>query len=389
MSIHDTLNILRNNNSKNFNNKIDNILMLDEEKMNFIGDCCFRFNKLKYIETFIGNASIHLNYTDQSNQELYECLLKNNPHVNSLQNLEWDKIEFDKYDKIFCISYKEEILLDYLHVKYSTLFNEGKFNTQIYSISELVLKPDKSKKYIFPEYPNLIECFKDLGPGELYLSQEEKDVANKWLMENGLKEGEQLFIMVDSSSARTKLLNISVYFELLTNLLSTENIKILIFDEGNIGKDVFYREWLGDKNMSKMIFSKGFSLRKNLALLGSRFTKMIFGPCTGIMHCSSSIYNNYLSNGMNIEDVPLMVTYTGVYGIENMNADFWWGSSPLINCLLLKQNGDKKEIMLLEDMNDEERKHIDSLACAEYSTTQLINFVRNRLSLKAETKISV
>ena len=115
----------------------------------------------------------------------------------------------------------------------------------------------------------------------------------------------------------------------------------------------------------KIIFSKGFSLRANLALIGSDNVAFIFGPCTGIMHCASSIYNNFTSNRPPTYEPPPMVVYTGNPGKDNKNADYWWGTSPLINCLLLRKQGTEKQMISLDRIAKEDRRNIVNLSCSE------------------------
>jgi hypothetical protein len=359
--------------------EIKKILILYEEKVIHIGDFCIRFDKLTYFRSFFNNAAITINFSKKNSDKIYGSLLKNNPNLDCISSLEWDDIAFENYDLVFCIAYDEEKLLEYFHLKYGYLITGDQLELNVFSISTLLLAPDKNSKYIFPLNQRLIEFGKTPRPGELYLSGEEIEWGNQWLKSKGLKEAEELYILLDSASRREKVINIDTYFSFLTFLLKKENSKILIFDENSVGKEEFYSAWLGVSEAGKMIFSNSLGLRKDLCIIGSRYTKLIFGPCTGIMHCASGIYNNFVNNGMNINDVPLMVTYTGQYLEGENNANSWWSNSPLINCLLLKEEKNRKKILLLHEMPEGERDFNDSLSCSEYTAELLIDLINRKL----------
>ncbi|MBS1664523.1 MAG: hypothetical protein JST68_25985 [Bacteroidetes bacterium] len=351
------------------------VLLLYEEKITFIGDCCVRMNKLVHFRSFLQNASLHLNFTDRHNYELSEGLLKNNPNIDRLSLLPWTEIDFADYDLIFCIAYDEVRLLEYLAEKYGEGILSGRFRPMVYSISELLLIPRKESRCIFPFFNELMSYVTDSLPGELYISQDERDWGDQWLKARGLQPEEELLVMCDSSGGRDKLLSNTVYFDLLSSILDRPGVRVLVFDERNIGKEEFYRQWLGGRKARRIIVSKGMTLRQNLCLIASRHTKMVFGPCTGLMHCSSSIYNHFLRNGLDRSAVPVLITYTGTYSKENKGAYFWWGSSPLIRCLMLKERGGKPEMMLLSDLSVAEREKNDTLPCSFYTPEMLLDFI--------------
>ncbi len=382
MKIKDpSLNQIIQNNKKLIKRDDFNVLLLDMGKMYFIGDCCFRFNKIKYIENVIGNCNLTLCYSNPSNKWLYQAILKNHPFISKIKNKQWDEIDFESYDIIVIISNDEESFWDYFRNRYRHLFKLDTFKIMIFSISKLTLKESDVEHTVFPTIPGLENGMDDLGPGELYIDKNEVGFANKWLKLQGLKPDEKLFIIVDSASERRKLLKINVYFEILSQLLSRPKIKLLVFDERNIGKDQFYRAWLGDELVSRIIFSKGFSLRANLALISSDNIALIFGPCTGIMHCASSIYNNFTANNSTSYKPPLMVVYTGKPGKGNKNSDYWWGTSPLIDCLLLRKQGMKKQIISLDKIAKKDRSDIVKLSCTEYSSKQILEYLDSKLGL--------
>jgi len=353
---------------------LNSVLVLYDEQILFIGDCCARFDKFKYFREYLHDADITINFSDKKNEKFADGLLKGNPNLDLVTYLTWDAIDFEKYDLVFCVTSDEEALLNFFHEKYGTRINSGLYRLAVCSISELILQVP-SNGYLFPVDEELNRYVKRPRPGELYITDEEHTWAEEWLKEKGLRAGEDLFIILDSTSIRSKLMKITVYFEFLLSILKRTNVKILIFDESTIGKEEFYREWLDADNMKKMIFSKGLSLRDNLCLIASRHTRLVFGPCTGLMHCSSSIYNNCLNNGMEPASIPLMITYTGVYSKANKNAYFWWGNAPLMHCLLLKMRGGRKKMVELTNLTEEEKLLDDSLPSTEYTADMLLGFI--------------
>ena len=188
MKIKDlSLNQILQNNKKLVKGDDFNVLLLDMEKMNFIGDCCFRFNKIKYMENIIGNCNLTLYYTDHSNKWLYDAILKNHPFISNVNHKQWNEIKFEDFDIVVVISYNEGSFWDYFRNRYEDLFNSGGFKIMIFSISKLALKADDIEHVTFPTIPGLENGLDDLGPGELYLDQNEIDFANKWLKLQGLK----------------------------------------------------------------------------------------------------------------------------------------------------------------------------------------------------------
>lgn len=368
---------------RTFNNEIkpEKVLVLYEEELLFMGDCCTRFDKFRYFRTILDGASVNINFTAKKNSIFHRALLHNNPHIDSVTTLAWEEIDFHAFDTIFCIMYDEPRFLEFLHTKYET-----SIQWKVYSISDLLLKREERSRYIFPGGELLLAGIDMDQPGELYITDAERAMADSWLRDKGFREGEDLYIVIDASSTREKLINISVYFDVLKYLLQRPGSRLLAFDERNVGKEQLYREWLGDEAMSRVIFSKDDGLRHHLCLLGSSYTKMVFGPCTGLLHCASGIYNHYVNNGMT--DVPVLITYTGQYSPENRNADFWWGKCPLINCLMLKEQQGKKTLLQLSDLTPQERELNDTLACSAYTAPILIGYMKEKLDLPVKTDIN-
>lgn len=366
-------------------NEVKTVIFLYEDPGAYkgIGDCFIRLQFIKPISTFYKNARFSINFINKKYTKIVSALLPNNPYVDEVLHLQWAEIPFESYDVILCQTHNEPELLAHLLMRYGQQISDGSFKSSIFSIYKKGAFPnDDQGKFIFPKHE---EFFAFLAASmkqevcEIYITDEERRWANTWLKDRGLLDDEDLFIIVDSSSERYKLLDIIVYFDFLKYLLHKPKSKILIFDENNIGKQDFYREFLDDQLASRLIFSKESSLRLNLCLMSASRVKMIFGPCTGPMHCAGGIYNNFVKNGMLHDQVPLIVVYTGKY-YSTTNANFWWGNLPLVNCLLLRSTNNKVEMVLLSDLSMEEKARTDNQAdCKAYTADMLVNFVDRNL----------
>jgi hypothetical protein len=75
-----------------------------------------------------------------------------------------------------------------------------------------------------------------------------------------------------------------------------EKVKILIFDEKNAGKEALRRNGLNDDALEDFVFVTGQSLRQAICLLSTDCIRLIFGPCTGLLHCASGIYNFFVQS---------------------------------------------------------------------------------------------
>ncbi len=377
--------IIRNN-QRLHTQPVKRLLLLHEENITLIGDFCVRFDKLSYMKAFFNNPVIEINFSPDCKQLIYQALLANNPHIHSVTTLSWVDIDFAAYDMVICATYTESVLLHHLEEGYKDLLNSGDLNTAVFSLSAILLGPHEQPDFVLPPHQQLLDYIMIPRPGEIYVSPAEQQWAITWLQTNGLKPAEELCILLDSTSRRDKLINLDVYFAFLTEILSLENIRVLIFDENAIGKSDFYTSWLGVELAQKMIFSQSLSLREVMCLLAAPPVKLIFGPCTGLMHCASGIYNHFVNNGMHHADVPLMITYTGKYLPGENNAQSWWGGAPLINCLLLKKRGGQKMLLTLSGLTKAEQQTDDSLACSEYTADMLIDFVKKKKLLREEAE---
>ena len=358
---------------------VKNILILYDERVCFIGDSCMRFDMLEIFKSFFKNARVQLNWQNVTYNDIYFAILKNNPYIDEMSNHDWQDINFRLFDVIICINYKESYLLEILTNRYESSINYNHCKTAIFSMSSLALNlTNKSVTTVFPNHNELTE-FVNQYPHtpQVYISNEEKEWANQTLKMYGLEEDEQLVILLDSSSSRAKLLKMDVYFKVLEHILSMNKTKILIFDEKGLGKKLLYKEWLTKEQAGKIIFTTNLNLRQALCIMSSNYTKLILGPCTGLLHCASGIYNTFVRNSMKTDDVPVMITYTGKYEREDDNANLWWGTSPLVNCLILRKTATGKEVKMLSELSDQEKQESKNiLPCSEYTSAIIIDYLK-------------
>lgn len=379
------ISILRNNASSD-PGKARSVLILYEETATLIGDAVLKFDHFKTCRFFFSQATIAINFVPGKHLGLYQALLQNNPYLDALTYYSWQELSFEEYDVIICIMADEAGLLQHLDERYQLLLESGTMTTAVFSMSAVMLNPQENSHVAFPVYHALLD-YSAAFPGpafpELFIQTEEKIWAGKWLAENGVRPEEHLFIFIDAASKREKLLRTTVYASLLTFLLRINNTRILVYDEKGIGKDLFYQELLGEQLAGKIVFAKQLGLRKDLSLLASPQTRMVFGPCTGLLHCASGIYNNFTRNGMKKEDVPVLITYTGKYARPFENAQLWWGKAPLVNCLQLRSIGGQAVVQtLLEQDELSQATTHDLLHCQDYTAAQLSGFISRKLAEK-------
>ena len=370
------------NNSKISRENVNKLLIIfQEEHRFFIGDTIMRFDRLKYLKSYYTQAQVDINFFHKEYLDEYNALIANNPNVDKTFGLSFDEIDFLSYDVIICLSYDEKGILAHLTDKYAENILTDKNPLSILSISAFFYEDPAN--FAFTPHYELKEYASHVEPGELYITSEEQQWAEAWLLSNGLKENESLFVILDDTIDRAKLLTEKVYFEFLNDILDRQNIKVLNRDEKNAGKEEHYRKWLAPEKLEKIIFSKDtLTLRQILCIIACRYTKFVFGPCTGIMHCSSSIYNNLVNKGLTISDVPLMITYTGKDFKKDLMAKYWWGTSPLVTCLVLaRRNGQIKPIPLNE-LKDKERNRSCKIPANKYTCEMLTDFIAERQLLQ-------
>lgn len=361
---------------------VKKVLIFYDEKVLFIGDTCIKFGMLSLFKAFFPNAAIDINCRNSKYTDSYEALLQYNPFVNKRMGTDWKHISLNDYDVVLVISFEEEILLNLLEQNYQSLANGYPWNTAFFSMSNLGLNLTTRKVNVFfPEYHELM-AFAQAYPHrpQLFISDEERQWGTAWLEAHGVQPNDRVYIISDGCSSDSKLATTETYCELITYLAEMEGARILIYDEKAAGKESFYAERLSMSTLSRMIFAKALGLRRDLRILASPYTKLVLGPCTGLLHCASGIYNEFVKNELPAQSIPRLVTYTGTYEGKDNHAQLWWGSSPLVHCLQLKEKNGKKEIVVLHELDDTEKVNKEHLLpCSEYTPELLINYLKKIL----------
>ncbi|ELR71347.1 hypothetical protein C900_02805 [Fulvivirga imtechensis AK7] len=324
-----------------------------------IGDSVVAFGKLKMLKSFLENASV-----DLCTNETHYAILKNNPFIDKVF-FDRQQVDFEYYDIALIFSDKEPEYYEYFKQNRQGVHKEHRSSFTIYSVYNV--------NSIFPYYYDFMKYIQrrnDNSGQELYISKEEKDWAEKWFQDAGCSKQDKVVVLLDNSSGREKLINTDVYFEVVKYFLNMNNTRILIFDESGLGREKFYSEWLQQDVSEKFIFVKNPSLRENITLLASDFTKLIFGPCTGLLHCASGIYNTFLRNNVDFQDVPLMLTYFGtpVDGFE-VNEWDWWGQSLVDAIYVSHDQSNKKTIQKLMS------PYYRCSPCSEFTAEMITDYV--------------
>ena len=360
--------ILENN--QHIDKNVARILIRYKVEHHFIGDSLVRISYLKLIRSYFANAKISILY----DHRIDKALLKENPYVDYFIEGDLDQINLLRFDLII-ITGDEHTLMSHLEKKYEALFLQNRFFAGIYSLSPFLNKYGYVE-CMFPAYHHLGEYFKEPAnysqlKKEIFLKPEETIEAANWLTEKGIKEEENVFVLVDSSSSDEKLLDIETYFEMIAYFLKFPNAKILVFDEKKVDKSIFYLSWLGNSLANRFLFVDDVDFRQTLAILATPQVKLVFGPCTGVMHCASAIYNT-ATNTIKKEDIPVILVYSGTDSDENVHKSHWWSDKEPARCMIVKNTSQEPEI---EFINPEIKEY---LPCSAYKSSMLIEFIETR-----------
>lgn len=359
------------------------VIIIHEVKKVLIGDSLFLLAYLKKMKEFFINATICVN--SRSSHKLFGVLLQNNPYVTEVNNLKWDDIDFRGYDVIVYNFFDEVYEKDFIDLFYKKYFKEIKENLFRPTIFSHIILP-RSERYkpavdLFPftEEFNIFLNEKEKfirTSVEIWVTEEERKQADLWLFKNGLRIDEKCLIFVDESGNMQKVLDLFCYIDILEFFLGIDKIKILIFDPQRIDKkNNIYRELLEADKFNKLIFVEGRDLRRDIGLLASHYTRLIFGPSTGIMHCAVGVYNYFIriKKNASIEDIPILLTYICDWD-DNVDETWWWDGS-IADCIMVVREalGTKKIVKLSQENL---KKYKDKLlGVDEYSSVSIIYYM--------------
>ncbi|NOQ24218.1 MAG: hypothetical protein GQ564_02550 [Bacteroidales bacterium] len=373
-------------NNKSFKkDDVKKVLLLWKIENFYIGDTCMKISLFLNAFHFFNNSTFHVNISNKDVFKKISHVIKNIPNCDdNFFSSNYDDINFLEYDLILLDKYSEYEIIQHLYENYySKLLNES-LKLNVYSvgnIGDIREKINNSFKVKLDEIN--ITAEDNLREYEIVISDDENSWSKNWLNENGLKDDEKLIILLDTSSYKDKLLNTLVYFEFVEKLIVKEKVKILIFDENNIGKQSFYTQWFGAEKVKKIIFANNLNLRKAICLLGNVKVQMIIGPCTGLLHCASGIYRNYLNKGLlQKNELPLMITYVGMHEDE-YNAWSWWTNS-LVNCIVINKSESEQKVLkhLYECPKETKEFQKMCLTVPEITTEMLTEFINTHFKEK-------
>lgn len=364
-------------NNRHFNkDNVKRIIILYEMDFFFIGDTCRVFSYLRLIHAFFDNKALIDVNINNHHARCYP-ILKDNKHIHQLTNERWVKIDFNNYDLVICLCTGERVLMDMWENRYADGFRPAVFSYSVFF--------GYTNEALFPSESSLNDYLRDEEPllqpsPELFLSDEERQWGNDWLEKNGVAPHEKVIVFIDEASIAEKVLPFWVKFQLMNYFFGIPDVRILIFDERAANKRDNYKKYLSPANFNKLIIAERLEMRRELTLLAGSRVKMIFGPCTGFMHCSSGIYKTFMNEGMPAEDVPLMLVYggfeAGPKSGNNNNKWFWWQYS-LVDCMAVRKKGTESCIVPISiDYPEVE------YACTEYTAAMIIDYINTRYSEK-------
>lgn len=341
-------------NQKRKNKTYKRILILDDYNRNFyIGDTTIWYRFFKKAIRYCGDyEEVIINCNNPRTYQLLYTLYQNSFGKKvSLSNKTWDQISLNTFDLIILETDLILKFLSYITPFYSSIFKD----TSIYTITplkeELLLDVHNWDFYNNHKKVDELEIVnsKFSIDKEIFISEKEQEEANSWLEQQGLKEENHLFVVLNDSAKDKKVLLVEEFIAFIKKLIQVKNVKILLFGEKGLEKRRALNESLTIEEMHKVIFSEGLGIRKDMGLLASKFTKAIIGPCTGMLHLANGIFT-YLFNHQLIkkESIPFMLVYTGrqEHDIGYLPKS-WWNNS-LVECAVIVNDNDQNTLINLE-----------------------------------------
>jgi len=335
--------------SKKFNReKMNSILIFFDFETFFLGGALRHTSQFRLLQQFFPNAEIHFTSSDSRVVDL----ALNSPIISSLQLKEYKEVPYEEYDCVVFLSEREAEIANYIVSKYYKLFSR-KIDTIMFSISAFSYAEEV--KVFFPVLIDLVnmkydeDIRLDCHKNKVYLTKQEVDWANRYLAEKGVKKDDMLVIINDSSALEGKVIKEEEFINLIRLILIEEDTKVLIYDVKNIGKRSLFKEYFDKEMLDRILFVAQTSLREDISLMAGNNVKAIVGPCTGMMHCASGIYN--VSKD---KKAPLILVYKGDF--EGMGfaygTNYWWGKNDFVDCVL-KMKG-SQELIHLSDIEDKD-----------------------------------
>lgn len=352
--------------------KVKNVLVVVMLEKYPIGDSILFFSKLRAINKYFSNQ-----YFDVLTNQQHYIFLANSPQIrNYYFNMEL--ADFTGYDLVITLSNNDTPLAAFINQKYGPNVLDGTFPLRIKSI----YKKRKFEQPLLFDYYQEFEDYilgdymheRDFSGHELHLSEQEQQWANDWLNAQGIQDHEKVIVVLDNTSLRIKLMPTDAYFDMIRFFMSFPNTRILVFNPDNSNKQDYYQYMLETDNLDKFIFVPQQELRKDICLLGSDYIHMVFGPCTGLLHCAEAIYNYQDANGTLNRKWPLLFTYIGPPPMDDHpDKWFWWGDTH-VEALYIEEDLQEPEGRIIRKLTGPGRP---GLPCSGFLAAPLIKYLVN------------
>ncbi|WP_316742136.1 hypothetical protein [Pedobacter antarcticus] len=371
---------------------IKSVLILDDYKRPFfIGDSVHWLSKIRKLLGVLPNHDdVDLNINHQAafdcTANLFQKSVSDRIHFT---NISWVDLNLEKYDIILC---NNDILLKFCWFvrEYHGSLYEGLL---FYSFSVMDERPSLNRLTI-DFYNHILQHTHSeqihgsvAAPvcNELLLLKEEELWANKWLIERGVQDSEDLIILIHGASAPDKVIYDVELLKFIEKLsILSENIKILLVTEKEISHYVWLNEVISSREYPNVIVADALGLREVMSLFVDKKIAAVIGPCTGLMHLADGVYS-YLINHKIIEEFecPLLITYAGKQTPERYyHPNRWWKDSELVTCIVnmrMIDGSDDKQLVLLEDCpGDLQAFNQKSINARDICGNMLIQFITEK-----------
>jgi ADP-heptose:LPS heptosyltransferase len=352
---------------------VDNI---DDTK---IGDTILRVSRFRFIHHYFGNARIAIN----TSSAVWKDVTRYSTYIDNVTGYEKDRIPYHEYDLvILVVDNKKEYL--------NAITDHMQAHAQERDLVVASIYDSIPKKPGDVEVPFLKEIFECSYPGELvsdinkyeiFLSDQELHDASRLLDEH--LSDEKLIIYYDKASEFRKMFKMSVNVDVIRHFQSLKGKKLVLLDPFNEGKEEFYRTFGVDT--SNILILNGLSFRQTCAVMADSRVELVMGPCTGLMHAASGVYN-FLMKNKGREQLPIMLVYTGLYTGNITNAGVWWRDR-LVDCIVLRKDAHgNPQIEKLPDIKQSQLSiQKDVLPCRDYTLSMITNHLKHTYNFAGET----
>lgn len=336
------------------------LIIVDTIDDKWIGDTILRLSRFKFIHYYFPHAVISINTSCQ----VWNSIALHLSYIHQITNYSRETIPYDAYELVLLLV---ECKRDYLNT-ITECARHKQADIMVASIYNSNLREEEDRRIPFLkevfefEYPK--ELLEDIGKCEIALTEEELKEAEQLL--DSYVADEKLIVYFDKSSTYRKLLKMSVNIELIKYFQSLEGKRVVMFDPFGEDKALFYSS-LGI-DTSNLVIIKGGSIRRNFAVMADKRVELILGPCTGMMHAASGIYNFMLKHKKRSRP-PHMLVYTGLYTGNLTNASYWW-KGRLVDCIVIKKDEDgMNKVFRLEDISQFQISVQENVQhCREYTS---------------------